>query len=490
MIDPDSSAGRIEALVEACHARVTAQLHLREGFLALAVSIGGLCGLLFLGTRYFPLPLAALVGCLGLWAAWRRVRHTLPSRYAVAQSADLRAGLSDALATAFHFRGRAGSGPKRAIRAQRRAAADSIREVRPDQLFPPVPQQTRKAAAVLLGVATVLVCLRVGVQEDVSFEPPLASILLSALFGDALAPSGQRGLQAAALEDVESGMPPLLDSVFDPRDQLAPDAAPSELPDELSEEPPAGPQDPPQVEGLIPIAMDEQVGSAPEEDLQAGADGQSAESPDGPQGSLPSELEDWDDEAQSLLDKLKQAFENMLETLDLSSDDFSEPDSAGDPSGGPSDQASAEGGATDSEASELDPSGQSADASMEGGQPGAEAGESASAGSTSGEDSSGDSSSGENASASGTSDGDKTLAEARQLEVLGSLEELYMERAEDMSGEVTVETRLAEQSASVPYSQQDAPRGEGPGAVSRDEIPAAYRTYVQNYFEALRRNSQ
>ena len=59
-----------------------------------------------------------------------------------------------------------------------------------------------------------------------------------------------------------------------------------------------------------------------------------------------------------------------------------------------------------------------------------------------------------------------------------------------MKGEVTIETRLAEQSASVPYRQRSTTHSDRGGAVTRDEIPASYRTYIRNYFDTLRRNAE
>ena len=87
-------------------------------------------------------------------------------------------------------------------------------------------------------------------------------------------------------------------------------------------------------------------------------------------------------------------------------------------------------------------------------------------------------------------DGSKEFEEAEQLGVFGELEDLYMQRAERMKGDVTIETRLAEQSASVPYNQRLTSHTDTGSAISRDEIPAAFRTYIKNYFETLRGNAE
>ncbi|MDE0102808.1 MAG: hypothetical protein OXN89_10550 [Bryobacterales bacterium] len=490
MTDLDPSAVRLASLVEACHARLAGQLRARERFFALSVGLSGLCGLLVLGTRYVPVPMALLVVCLGAWAAWQRMHQHLPDRYSVAQLADVRAGLADALATAYHFRDAPRRGRNAVIRVQREAAEHASRRASPEQLFPAVPHLTRRVAAWLLGAALVLAAIRVAVQENVTFEPPLPSILLAAIFGSAPPVAGQPPTQPAALVDPAGDARLPSDESPARRAEAGQDTEPPSLTDDQDHAQAEAAEEPPEVEGLIPVPLDEEAGANRAEDTQAGSDGQQGRSDDGEQTMPPPPDGEWDEQAQSLLDKLKQAFENMLQTLDMASFDSSEAESSADPGSGSSDQPSADAASAESQASELDPAGQSADASMEGGEPGSEAGESASAGATTGEDTSGQTSSGENASAAGSSDGDKTLAEAMQLEAFGALEQLYMERAENMVGEVTVETRLAEQSATVPYTQTDVPSGEGSGVVTRDEVPAAYRTYVRNYFEALREDSR
>jgi hypothetical protein len=92
-------------------------------------------------------------------------------------------------------------------------------------------------------------------------------------------------------------------------------------------------------------------------------------------------------------------------------------------------------------------------------------------------------------SSAGSNDGDKSLSESAQLEAMGELSELYQKRAEDMSGEVLIETQAAPQQLQTPYTPTAAGHRDLGGQVSRDEIPFAYRQYVQKYFEALRQKS-
>ena len=488
----NSNLGLVEGLVETCRKRIAGQLRTREGCLALAVCLVGFCSLLVLGTRYVPFVTLPLAAGLGIWIAAQRLGAHLPTKYAVAQLVDARSGLQDALSTAYHFKT---SGIRRqhsgVAAAQYESASKLAAHVDPQQAFPRVVSPAQRTSVWLLASALLLFGLRVGLQATISFEPPLASLILTAIFGEQPALGADDRPRAAAIDQPNTDQLLPGDEEFFDRLASEQDSPKSELPREAHEEPPQEAVEMPDVEGLITVPLEEQGPEGSLEDSMLRAE-DSDLSPDGQDGDMPSDAgsDAWDEEAQSLFDKLKQAFDNMLQTLDMASNESSSSESGQEQESGSTEETASSGNPADSGEAEQDPSALAADASMEGGEAGPEAGESASAGTTSGEDSTGDQSGGENASAAGTSDGDKELAEAEQLEVLGALEELYMERAEKMRGEVTIETRLAEQSASVPYNQRSTSHGDGEGSVSRDEIPAPYRTYIQNYFDTLRRNAE
>jgi hypothetical protein len=94
---------------------------------------------------------------------------------------------------------------------------------------------------------------------------------------------------------------------------------------------------------------------------------------------------------------------------------------------------------------------------------------------------------GQPSSAAGGNDGSKDAAEQAAIEeAMGKLEELYSRRAEEMKGEVMIETETAQQSARTPYQPQDSGHQDLGGTVSRDAIPLAYQAYIKSYFENLR----
>ena len=485
-----ASPGFVEALVRSCRARIASQISRRECFLAVGVALLGICSLLLMGTRYVPVAMLPLAASLGTWMAFQRWKASLPDGYAVARRIDLRADLPDEISTAYYFRSASpGTFSEAVAESQYRQAARTAATIRPDSVFPASVPSTQRTATILLATAVLLFGLRAGLQSSLSFEPPLASLLLTSIFGVAPAPPAGP-TRAARIEQQETGQ-----ESEDPPNFLERPAGRSEqtdnlLPSEEHQDPVSESDEMPEVEGLITLPMEEieAESQAPDRDRQA--DDTSASDDDAAEMPTDASEDNWNQEAQSLLDKLKQAFANMLQTLDMASVESSDSEQGQEQGSGTSEESASAGDQAQSGQADQEMSSDLADARMEGGEPGQEAGETASAGNTSGEDSSGDQSSGENASAAGTSDGSKEFTEAEQLEVLGALEELYMERAENMKGEVTIETRLAEQSASVPYNQRSTTHSDRGGAVSRDEIPAPYRTYIRNYFETLRRTAE
>ncbi len=492
MASTPAALGVVETLVRTCRARIVAHSVRREGFFALGMTLLGICALLLMGTRYVPAATLPLVAMFGVWMAVRRWRSTLPDDYAVAQCIDQREGLRDALSTAFHFRSAGGAWAGGVADAQYERAARAATGVRPRVVFPGIVPATQRNATILLATAALLVGLRAGLQSPLSFEPPLATVLLSSLFG--LEPEPPTVVRAAlAAIDRTSGAAGTDDlELLDDRPDGGSGDPDSPLPDQ-SYEPSGEPDGMPQVENLIPI---------PVEELPAEPRGEEASLQDGTaeignrtdeaeaDGASEAASDDWNDEAESLLDKLKQAFDNMLQTLDLASAETADADPGREQGSDGMEQASSAGDPAEAgeaaDETESDP----AEASMEGGQSAEEGSETMSAGNAGGEDSSGEKSSTESASSTGTSDGSKDLVAAEQADVLGALEELYMERAENMTGEVTVETRLADQSARVPYNQRSTVHADRGGGISRDEIPVQYRTYIRNYFQTLRRDGE
>ena len=118
----------------------------------------------------------------------------------------------------------------------------------------------------------------------------------------------------------------------------------NQLPHEAHEEQQPQSDEMPEVEGLITLPLEE---------IQAenAADGAMMQGEDGPAGEenaadLPPDPSDdgWDDESQSLMDKLKQAFANMLETLDMASVESSDSEQGKEQGSGNAEESASAGG--------------------------------------------------------------------------------------------------------------------------------------------------
>ena len=89
----------------------------------------------------------------------------------------------------------------------------------------------------------------------------------------------------------------------------------------------------------------------------------------------------------------------------------------------------------------------------------------------------------------GKSDGNKDVDIADQLAAMGKISEIYGKRAQELTGEITVEVSSGKQTLKTAYSGRQAAHGNTGGEVSRDEIPLMYQSYVQRYFEEIRKTS-
>jgi hypothetical protein len=89
----------------------------------------------------------------------------------------------------------------------------------------------------------------------------------------------------------------------------------------------------------------------------------------------------------------------------------------------------------------------------------------------------------------GSQDGDKAIRQAEQLAAMGKISELIGKRQQNISGETTVEVKSTSQVLKTPYAQRGVQHSQSTGEVNRDEIPASVQSYVENYFEQVRKQA-
>jgi hypothetical protein len=89
----------------------------------------------------------------------------------------------------------------------------------------------------------------------------------------------------------------------------------------------------------------------------------------------------------------------------------------------------------------------------------------------------------------GSQDGDKAIRNAEQLAAMGKISEILGKRSATISGEATVEVQTTNQQLRTPYAQKGAEHTQGGTEISRDEVPVALQPYVQQYFEQVRKQA-
>jgi hypothetical protein len=86
----------------------------------------------------------------------------------------------------------------------------------------------------------------------------------------------------------------------------------------------------------------------------------------------------------------------------------------------------------------------------------------------------------------GNNEGSKEIRAAEQLEAMGKLDRVFGKRAENVSGEMTVEAPPGPQNLRTQYAQRAAEHSSVETTAMRDEVPVAFQDYVQHYYDLLR----
>lgn len=474
---------------------------LAQGAWALSAALAAVIFLLLLGTQILDwqwlivLP-AATLG-LGAWLTFRR----LPSAYRIAQLIDNRLKLSDSLSTALFFgtdgrerRVQEGVRAMQNAEAERLAAGIDLRAAIPFTL----PRAVYSVA--ILGVAaSSLFALRYGLDHQLSLQKPLASIIQQAF--------GLDQQQVAAL-DRRQPMPPPQRKRLDMQDMQGLSVDDGQLPREGDLQAgealdvagsPASPDQSKQ--GAARSATRQQNGQEQGDEMSddgeessgvsSGAEEQGREGKQGKQQGKEGGQQSGDEQGSgdssnnSLLSKFREAMQNMMSRM-------RQPQGGGQ--GGQQQAAKNEGNRQGKQQAGEGREGQQQGSGQEGqgqdGQPGSQA-QAAQSASGRGSGQSGE----ENAakqpgSGIGRQDGDKDLKNAEQLAAMGKLSEIIGKRSANLTGEVSVEVQSSRQQLQTPYSQRRATQGETVAEISRDEVPVALQSYVQQYFEQVRRKAE
>lgn len=470
--------------------------------LAAALVIGALILLLLFGTQILDWRILAVVCAAGLGIFLYRTFRRLPPPYKIAIFLDHRAELQDSLSTALFFedpsRGFPGNASVRA--AQRSHAERLLDRIDLARALPFTLPKAAYAVGALGLVASSLFALRYGIDRRLDLKPPLTSILM-----DSLGISSQPSPQTAALAKKKGG-----GKNADPLSGVG-----VALPQ--SEQKRAGNLDKAPDSALDTIGVPEVNNEKEDTGKKAGqvkseggdkADSEKGDPEDSDQGSPASAGKNASDnlsggregpqqgeqsggkqassgENSSLMSKLKDAVSNLLSKAKQ------QPSNAGGQKPGDSQngqQAKAQqlngekggGGkgqqAGGKESGEAQDGEQAGDSQNDESAPGKGGGKSADQQAAS-----------QPGSGIGKQDGSKDVKAAEQLAAMGKLSEIIGKRSANVTGEMTVEVPSGPQQLHTAYSQRNAKHGDSGGEVSRDEVPVEVQSYVQQYFEEIRK---
>ncbi len=481
---------RLKAVAACVRRRIILNRILSETTLAVAVALVG-PAISFLATghlSYFPILLPAALLGLGI-GAWR-LRRRIPDLYQASQALDLRLGSADQVSTAIHF---LGSEAPEAV-WQRLASVSITRNLNPRKYFPlTLPRSIWGLGSMVLVLSAIYGIGFLG-SERILGQRPLPHTMLQSMMSaeDAALEEADRS-EASLNEPAQNELFPIGDSPLDDgampqagnADALAEGGGYSDsiepAQDDDESDGAAAPDDPDMgsdyrdmIDENSPGAPMPSNGAIPPNARPSGSNPTSQRQADSGDSQRP---DGSNDSSRDLLGRLRDAVNNLLSRF--------QPKQSRTASRRPSTPAQAESGQPGSEeqTSEMADAqdGTQQLAHAEGTQNGREIVGSESPGRR-------EKSADETAqSAAGKQEGDKAIAEARRLTVMGKLSELYGQRAAQITGAIMIETATDERNESLSSaSDAQATQPGAGGAASRDEIPLAYQDYVKDYFDKLR----
>jgi len=473
--------------------RAIANDAMRHAAYAVSAALASLIVLLIAGTQILGwawlVLLPALTLAAGVYATWR----SAPSLYRVAQRVDANLKLADTLSTALFFSGSEGSGETQ--RAQREQAEKVASAVDARRAIPLRRPRALYATALLALAAGGLFALRYVLDQRLDLRAPLAHMLQDRL-GYTEARQAARKRQSAAAHDPQHPQAPGFSA--EDGQQKGPgelDAAPENALDtvgvpDVNNKTAAQRAENATLEQSSPLEGERSKAEEPEGIGANSGSRQSADGKKGPGAGKQGQGEDQQSagnagENSGLMGKFRDAMSSLMKGMRQEPSSQGAPRTPGAQNGGQPKSQSANA-AQNGKAGERQP-GDGEKSEGKDGQPGddsqnAQSGQAGSPG-QSGQQAA----SKQPGSGIGRQDGSKDVKLAEQLAAMGKISEIIGKRAANVSGELTVEVENSNRQLRTPYAQSAAHHAEAGGEINRDEVPAAFQAYVQQYFEQVRK---
>lgn len=455
----------MKQLLAQARKRVIAHLVLDKGALALTIGMGGAVLLLLIGTQildwYWPVLLAAASLGIGIW----QLRKYIPTQYQLAQRIDHKLALADSLSTAVYFSEHPRPGLENVCAAQYALAERMAGGVNVGQALPLERSRWLIPAAALLAAAGGLFIARYFVTGSMDLNGSLLDMVVDNFFAS-----------PAEEAAVKSRRPDLRPQAYDPSQPETPGSE-EQLP-------------PPDAQKGTELNREEQStqqggeGEKNSQDQQEEAggdeDGSDENSPQDKQGNKQDREGDdkgqndsQGDDQRSMLDKLRDAVNNLVNKM--TSDSAQKmPPKGGEKQSGKQQQDKGQKNRDEGEKGDGEQS-QNAQGEQDTGQ---DSKQSNAPGQKSSEDAK---------SGAGQDDGKKDIEDAKALEAMGEISELLGERATGVTGDMMIEVGTTKQQLRTAMTQQSAGHTDAGGEIHRDQVPLAYQSYIERYFQDIRK---
>jgi len=465
----------LNSLLEKARRRVWTHLFLDKGALAATIGLGGTVLLLLIGTQILEWYWVAGIAIVSLGVGAYQIRRHVPSQYQIAQRIDRKLELADTLSTATYFGENPKLGYEAVCKVQRRDAEGLAASVDLHAALPLARSRYLYPAGALLLAALGLFIVRFAILGSLDLKPSLLEMAVDTFFST---PAEQARAKAPRLD--------LRPEAFDP----------------------AHPNEPPSPEDLTPLIPEEgknpsdflkgdsqekgdtkgdsQEKGLDNKDQQGDKEGDKQADSKDSKADKQGDSKDGQDSSQnqdqrSMLDKLRDAVDNLMNKMNSKSENKNAKSDAGKQQKGQKGDKGDKGqkGDEKAERAEGEPQSDSGEQSDQNKPDDAKA-----------SDAPGQKKSDQAASGAGQNDGEKALQEAKTLEAMGKLSELLGQRSNEITGQVMIEVGNTKQQLRTAFTQQQAGHGEAGSEIHRDEIPLINQPFVERYFEEVRKGTE
>jgi hypothetical protein len=489
--DRSSPTGSLDDILKRARRRYVTNLLLQQAGIACSAGAAGVLILLLVGTQIldwqWPVALFIAVLTLGVY----RVTRRRISQYGIAQKLDQALTLEDRVSTAYYFR-KMTPASSELVDIVEKQATGRVQVPDIERALPLAFPRTGYLACALAVAAVGLFALRYGILRSLNLQQPLARITFDT-FRTPPKVEAASSKKSIVQEHLEKQLQQLGLSTDDlEQEPEKPGEKPNQTNVEAVADEPGGNQKGAPGKGPNPAAEGTEQSKAdePSSGEQAGESkdegaGQPSASQKGQQAAKtpPKAPPKNAGDNPGVLDKMKDALANLLNKLGANQPQSSQ-ESASNQSQqqdgkqqmsqkgsqgqgkaqGDSQQAPDPQGGTESEGSDKVP-GQQQASQQDANKPGSE----------------------NSKSGMGKSDGDKSIKDAEQLAAMGKISEIFGKRAAEIQGEMSVEVPSGKQQLKTAYSRSTATHSGAITESNRNEIPLIYQTYVQRYFEEIRK---